>query len=439
MKTLIACGKLFAATDVAALPDQLIVVKDAIIEQVGTLTEVAAAQHIETSGLDARALANKMGARYVDLRHAFVTPGLIEGHAHIGMDPSLGMNAMMLSGGFGEIAVRAIKNAQADLMAGFTTVRDEGCFAYIDVDIRNLIAAGEISGPRLVVSGLAISSTGGHADVHFRPGVGAISFPEAHIAYVVDGADAARAAARKTIKYGADVVKLMATGGVLSSDANMGSPDLALDEMRAACDIAHGHGKIVSAHAHGAQGIKDAILAGVDSVEHGTLIDEEGCQLMAERSVTFIPTLVAHRRSVEKGQRGEIPSAWYQKACMADEHAAWGLSRLHELGCPIGFGSDVGTSGNRHGEQAEEFSLMMERGSLSAAEALLAATRVNAHMLGLADSIGTIESGKTADIVAFAGDPLSDMRAMERCVFVMRNGAIYRHDAAPEMAAMRSL
>lgn len=440
MKTLISCGELFSAMDEEVRQNQIILVEGARIECVGSLADIAAARQIGSAGLDARSVANKLGARFVDLSRAFVTPGLIEGHAHIGMDPALSMNTMMLSGGYGEIAVRAIKNAQADLMAGFTTVRDEGCFAYIDVDVRNLIDAGEISGPRLVVSGMALSSTGGHADFHLRPGVGGVAFPEAHIAYIVDGADAARAAARKTIKYGADVVKLMATGGVLSGDASMGSPDLAFDEMRAACEIAHAHGKIVSAHAHGPQGIKDAIRAGVDSLEHGTLIDEEGCQLMHERGVTFIPTLVAHRHSVEKGERGEIPPLWYRKACMADEQAAWGLTRLHELGCAIGFGTDAGTSGNRHGGQAEEFSLMMERGALTAAEVLLAATHVNAQMLGLAERIGTIEPGKTADIAAFAGNPLSDIRAMERCIFVMRDGEVYRYDAEPAMAAaMRPL
>lgn len=426
MKTLLACGKLFTAVDHDIHSDQIVVVEDARITHVGSLTRVAHELAVEARDKDAAYLAGQIGATYVDLTHAFVTPGLIEGHAHIGMDPSLGINAMLLTGGFGQITIRAIKNAQEDLFAGFTTVRDEGCFSYIDVDVRNAIEAGEILGPRLFVSGMALSATGGHADTHFRPGVGAITFPEAHISYIVNGVDEARRAVRETIKHGADVVKLMATGGVLSDDACAGAPDLAYDEMRAACDIAHAHGKTVSAHAHGAQGIKDAVRAGVDSIEHGTLIDEEGCALMVERGVTFVPTLVAHCHSVEKGERGEIPQRWYDKARIADEHAAWAITRLHELGCRIGFGTDAGTPGGTHGSQAREFALMMERGGMSPVEVLLSATHVNAELLGAADRIGTIEVGKLADIVAFPEDPTASIEALERCIFVMKDGVVYR-------------
>lgn len=435
-RQLIVCGTLFDSCTGTVKNDIAILVEGDRVAEVAPFASFAGrtgAVEGEDGQNALSRVSDALDAVPIDLSHLFVMPGLIEGHAHIGMDPALSMDRMFLYGGFGEITVRSIRNAQADLLAGFTTVRDEASFSYTDVDVRNMIDRGEIWGPRLKVSGMALTSTGGHADVRYRPGMGAITFPEAYIAYVVNGADEARRAARNVIKYGVDVVKLMATGGVLSGDASVGAPDLAYDEMKAACDIAHAHGKIVSAHAHGAQGIKDAIRAGVTSIEHGTLIDEEGCELMVERGVYHIPTLIAHHTSVEKGARGEIPQLYYEKALQCEESAATGLTRLHELGAKVGFGTDAGTPGNPHGAQADEFRLVMEAGGFTAVEVLQAATVVNAQMLGMTGQVGSLAVGAYADIAAFDGDPLQDIRAMGRCSFVMKGGTVYKRDGAAQV------
>lgn len=425
---LLKCGRVFDPEKGAVSHDIAIVVKNDRIAAMGAFDEVANRYGVQSEDYAMGHLAERLDAELVDLGDLFVMPGLIEGHAHIGMDSSLGMERMLLHGGYGEIAIRSMRNAQANLLAGFTTVRDECCFAFIDVDIRNLIDRGEVWGPRLRVSGMALSSLGGHADLHLRPGISSLSMPESHIAYLVNGADEARLAARSVIKHGADTVKLMATGGVLSSDASVGAPDLTLEEMRAASEIARSHGKTVSAHAHGSQGIKDALHAGVTSIEHGSMIDEEGCELLVESGAYIVPTLIAHRSSVEKGRLGLIPTAQYQKAVAVEEHAGWGLSRLKELGARIGFGTDAGTPGNPHGRQHDEFKLMMEQGGMTSIEVLRAATVVNAELLGMGDMVGSLAPGKYADVVAFDGNPLEDIDAIKKCVFVMKGGVVYLRD-----------
>lgn len=430
-RVLLTCGDLFDAVDGGVRRGQAVLVRGNRIERVAPLEALSKEAGVPAE--DAAGLAAVLGARLIDLSDAFVMPGLIEGHAHIGMDPSTTVDTMYLHGGYGEITVRSIKNAQADLLAGFTTVRDECSFAYTDVDVRNLIDAGEIWGPRLKVSGLCISATGGHADTTYRPGTGERSLPEAHIGYIVDGRDEATRAARTVVKYGADVVKLMATGGVLSSDASPGAPDLSYEEMKAAVDVARDHGKISSAHAHGAEGIKNAIRAGVTSIEHGTLIDEEGCEMLVEHGTYLVPTIIAHQSSIRLGEAGKLPPAYLEKARAVMRGVHTGLTRLHGMGAKIGFGTDAGTSGNAHGRQTGEFRLMMEEGGFSASEVLLAATQVNSHMLGMEHEIGSIEAGKLADIVAFPESPLSDIDVMGRVSFVMKDGRVYKLDGEPTL------
>lgn len=432
MKTLIACGSLFNAVDGRVQHSQCILVEHDRIACVGSVSDVARAYGAaDLAEGTPQHLAARLDATFEDLSHSFVMPGLIEGHAHIGMDPAIPMSTMMLDGGYGRITVRAIRNAQADLLAGFTTVRDESCFAYIDVDVRDLIDEGAVWGPRLKVSGLCLSSPGGHADMTHRPGLIQDVHAESSISYVVNGADEARRAARMVIKHGVDHVKLMASGGVLSDDAHPGAQDLLFDEMRAACEVARAHGKPVSAHAHGAQSIKDALRAGVTSIEHGTLIDREGCELLAETGAYLIPTIIAHGKIVRAAEQGNVPPAQAAKARLVMSGVRQGLSCLRELGVQVGFGTDAGTAGNYHGRQAGEFALMIEEGGFTTEQVLLAATRVNAQMLGMSDLIGSIEAGKQADIAAFDGDPFQDIHAMERCSFVMKAGETYLREGVP--------
>lgn len=402
MKTCIQCGWLFTSENEQAQKDMEVIIEDNVILSVGKMGS-----------------CQEEGMQVIDLRDKFVMPGLIDAHTHIVLNGPLDTSAVyqMLPG---DALLCAMENAQKDMQAGFTTLRDVSSIDYVDVSLRNAIQQKRVTGPRLMVSGMMLSSTGGHIDSHFVPQV-----KGAALGYVVNSPDEARKAARLNFKYGADILKLAATGGVMSMGDAPGSVDLTYEEMKAAIDIAKAHGRTSSAHAHGAEGIKNAIRAGITSIEHGMLVDEEGMQMMAEHGTYLIPTIIAAHRIVEGAQKGNLASWMVKKAEECLENHERNLSRMRELGVKVGFGSDVGTTFNYHGEQGLEFALMTEAG-FRPAETLLAATKVNAELMGLDDQIGTIQTGKLADIVAFDKNPLEDIRAMQACTFVMRDGIVYK-------------
>lgn len=404
MKKLIRCGQFFSGKDETVQENMAIIIdKNKIIE-------VCPYHQLPT-----------FDGEIIDLSNQFVMPGLIDAHVHINMNGEADMMNLISHTTIGELTLLSMNHAQKDLMAGFTTLRDEGAYGFSDVSLKNAINAGLVIGPRLLVSGMSISSTGGHGDNHLTPYMTGGSFST-----IVNSPSEARKAARYTFKYGADQIKLMATGGVISFGDEPGAPELSFEEMKAALDIANSRGKLSSAHAHGAEGIKLAIRAGITSIEHGMMIDEEGIDMLAEYGVYLIPTIIAAYRIVEFGSQSGIPAWAVEKASRCLENHGTNLKKMIKKGVKIGFGSDAATPYNKHGEQGFEFELMTRYG-FTPVQTLLCATKVNSELLKMNDKIGSIEVGKLADIVAFDKSPLLDIKAMTDCRFVMKDGVVYKH------------
>lgn len=398
MNTILHCGKLFDAVDDRVRGNMAVLVAEDRVHHVAPLEEAASWK-----------------GEVINLLDKFVMPGLIDAHVHVCADGKGGFdNAGTL---VGTCMIDAMERAQADLRAGFTTVRDEGAQNFIDVSLRDAINAGRVTGPRMLVSGLCIGATGGHADTHYAPG------HNLSTALIVDGPDEARKAARYNIKYGADQIKLMATGGVLSVGDEPGAQEMTQDEMRAAIEIAQMHGKLSSAHAHGAAGIKAAVRAGITSIEHGMLMDDECIELMAIHGTYLIPTIIAAHQIATEGASLGLNMAFIDKAKRCLENHARNLEKCRAARVRIGFGTDAGTACNPHGKQAQEFSLMVRAG-FSPIETLHAATRVNARLLGMENDLGTVETGKLADIIAMDKNPLEDIEALGRITFVMKGGTV---------------
>lgn len=402
MKKILKCGELFDSNTGTAAKNMAVVVEENKITAVLPLAE-----------------ADCSNAEVIDLSDKFVMPGLIDAHVHTCMDgaPAISYGTKMPAAA----AIDSMLTAKKDLMAGFTTIRDAGSQDYVDVAVRDAINAGKIAGPRMFVSGEPIGGTGGHADSHFRPDVvGKHTFGQ-----LIDSPDEGRKAARIAFKYGADQIKIMATGGVLSEGDEPGAPELTYEEMKAIIDVAASRGKITSAHAHGAAGIKIAIRAGITSIEHGMLMDEECIDMMVEHGTYLIPTIIAGHQIVVNGIASGIPPFAVQKAerCLENYRKLFNLA-LHR-GVKIGFGTDSGTPFNRHGEQALEFELMVGAG-FAPAQTLQCATKVNAEMMKWNDRIGSVEAGKFADLIAFDKSPLEDISVMKNCTFVMKDGKVYK-------------
>lgn len=355
---------------------------------------------------------------FIDLSDKFVMPGLIDCHVHTHMngvkDDFNGEYHLM-----GAIAFDAMRHAREDLDAGFTTIRDEGATDFVDVALRNEIEAGRIIGPRMLVSGWALGPTGGHSDLHLMP-----QYYQSPLR-IADSPCAIRQAARYNIKYGVDQIKLMVTGGVMSKGDAPGAQYMADDEILAAVETAKMHGKLSSAHAHGAAGIKAAVRAGITSIEHGMMMDEECVRLMKENGTYFVPTIIAAYQLVAHGKSVGLPDETIEKAKLCLQHHKEHLRLCREAGVKIAFGTDAGTSMNPHGKQALEFQLMVDFG-FRPGEALLCATQNAADLLRMSDSIGSLEKGKMADVIAMARNPLTDISAMQDVGFVMKAGAVIK-------------
>ena len=374
------------------------------------------------TSVEPAATAKLDGCEGIDLTGKFVTPGLIDCHMHIGMNgagSSLGTKPYT---SLGDATMEGLTNVYSDLMAGFTSVRTCGDMGYSDVAIRNAINRGDFAGPRMMVAGSNLSSTGGHSDTHYNPYLHEV---EVHSGVAGDGPTEMVKLVRTTIKHGVDFIKFMATGGVMSLGTTVGAQQMSYEEMKAICDTAKMYGMITATHAHGTSGIKDAIRAGVTSVEHGMMMDEEGIQLMKEHGTTLVPTIIAAERIIVKGKEAGTPDWAIAKAKQVYDRAHWGFTRCMEEGIPIAFGTDSGTPYNFHGKQAYEFELMVGWG-MTPLQALTAATKTASELLRKQDEVGSIEAGKYADVVAFDGDPTEDIKVMTNCTFVMKGGEVYK-------------
>jgi imidazolonepropionase-like amidohydrolase len=368
------------------------------------------------------------GAEVIDLGDATLLPGFIDAHTHVTMMYREDYTKAMLDSlqkPIPEMALDASVNARVTLMAGFTTVRDVGSSNYLDVGLRNAINRGVLPGPRMLVAVHAIGATGGHCDeTGFREGaLGKETGPEDG---VVNGPDQARRAVRLAHKYGATVIKTCATGGVLSLADAVDTPQLTQAELDALVDEAHALRLKTAAHAHGAEGAKRAIRAGIDSIEHGSFLDDEALNLMKQKGTYYVPTLMAAQGLTEQIQKGvAIPPAIRPKAEAAIAAIHQTFQRALGRGVKIGLGTDAAVY--PHGRNAEEFHQMVDLGMKPIA-ALKAGTSADADLLGLADKIGTFENGKLADVVAVPGNPVENIRQTEHVFFVMKEGTVYKNE-----------
>lgn len=363
------------------------------------------------------------GARLIDLTAAYVLPGLIDAHVHMGSsgDP-LTARLEATTNNREDDLVKAIANAAATLQAGFTTVRDLGGYPPMVRALKRGIEEGVFPGPTIVMAARMVSVTAGHGDVNgLSEELTELYRPER--LSVCDGVDDCVRATRQQIHDGAEVIKLAATGGVLSNVAGGLGQQMTSAEMVAVVTTAHQWGRKVAAHAHGTDGINAALAAGVDSIEHGTFADDATIALYRRSGAYYVPTLMAPAAARDQGRAGKLPAASAAKAEAAAGGAIKSFARAYREGVKIAFGTDTGVS--RHGDNAQEFQLMVAAG-MPGAVAIHTATVDAAALLGRADRIGTIEPGRDADIIAVTGDPAADVARLGKIDFVMRRGVVYR-------------
>ena len=371
----------------------------------------------------AASLPAPVDARKIDLGGATILPGLIDMHTHITSRPDrAGYQSLAIS--VPAVAVTGVANAMKTLQAGFTTLRTVGAPGYADVALRDSINAGETVGPRLFVSGPPIGATGGHCDENLLPA-----------AYhdrkegVADGVEEVRKKVREIHKYGADLIKICATGGVLSKGDAVGAQQMDFEEMKVAVDEAHMLGLKVAVHAHGTSGINDAIRAGVDTIEHASLADAESIALAKQKGTVFDMDIYNDDFILSEGAKMGIMPESLEKERSIGRAQRETFKRAVQAGVIMTFGTDAGVY--PHGDNAKQFAKMVEWG-MTSMQAIQAATSTAAKVLGhLGDNLGAIEPGKYADIVAVSGDPIANVAELEHVRFVMKAGVVYRQDDAP--------
>jgi len=354
----------------------------------------------------------------IELPNATVLPGLIDAHTHLTYDPRFGYEELGAS--VLRSALTGAKNARVTLQAGFTTVRNVGAEGYSDVALRDAINAGDVPGPRMLVSGPALGITGGHCDNNLLP-------YEYHATGdgVADGIAAVQHKVRENIKYGSDLIKICATGGVLSKGDDPQASQYTLEEMKAIVADAHRLGRKVAAHAHGAQGILWASEAGVDSIEHGSYIDDAGIAEMKKNGTYLVPTLYLGDWFLENAERNHVPDFLLGKAKTVMPIARKNIAHAFASGVKVAFGTDAAVY--PHGLNAREFAVMVKLG-LTPLQAIQAATVNAADLLGWSGKVGSLEPGAWADLVAVDGDPLKDVTTLEHVKFVMKGGEVVKNE-----------
>jgi imidazolonepropionase-like amidohydrolase len=400
-RTVVRAGKLLDVRTGKTLTNQVILVEDGKIVSVGPDTGATAE-----------------GAKVVDLSGKTVLPGLIDAHTHITFDPKFGYDRLAIS--LPREALIGAKNARITLLAGFTTIRNVGATEFSDIALRDAINAGDVPGPRIDASGPALSITGGHCDDNLLP-------YEWHAtqAGVADGVENVQHKVREVIKYGADVIKICATGGVLSLGDNPQHSQFTQAELNAIVADAHRLGRKVAAHAHGAEGIRWAAEAGVDSIEHGSYIDDAAIAVMKQHGTYLVPTLYLSDWFLENAPKMNVPPSMLAKGKEVMPAARKNVAHAFASGVKVGFGTDAAVY--PHGLNAHEFAVMVNLG-LTPLQAIQSATVNDADLLGWSDRVGVVEPGHYADIIAVDGDPLADVTTLERVKFVMKGGVVYKNE-----------
>jgi imidazolonepropionase-like amidohydrolase len=400
----VRCGKLLDVRSGRELNDQMVV-----FDANGTITAVGAASSTSVPA----------GVTPIDLSGATCLPGLIDVHTHLTGDPtSNGYAGLGIS--IPREAITGVKNARITVRAGFTTVRNVGASGFTDVALRDGINAGDVEGPRMIVSGPPLSITGGHCDNNLLPF-------EYHAKEegVADGPWAAREKVREVVKYGADVIKVCASGGVLSKGDQPGTPQYSLEELQAIATEAHKLGRKVAAHAHGTQSIKDSIRAGIDSIEHSSLIDDEGIALAKEHGTYLVFDIYNDDYILSEGAKAGMLPESIEKEKKIGRLQRENFRHAFQSGTKMAFGTDAGVY--PHGDNARQFSKMVEWG-MKPIDAIQAATMNAADLVGMPKAIGSLETGYYADLIAVNGDPLSDVKVLENVKFVLKGGAVVKND-----------
>jgi len=403
--TIIRAGTLIDGNGKAPIKNAVIVVRGDVIESV-------------SSGPLSPELLR--GATVVDLSQSTVLPGLIDCHDHIMGTPGDGGDTQMLQESDADQVLHGVKHARITLDAGFTTIRNVGSGSFGDISLKRAIARGDIVGPRIYGAGPGIGIAGGHADINgFRA-----DLPLRGYAQIVDGVDDVLKAIRRQVKFGADLIKITASGGVLSAGDSVHHEQYSEEELRAAVEEATRLGRRVAAHAHAAKAIVTASRAGVASIEHGSFVDDEGIKMMKEKGTYMVPTLYTLDFIINEGKQNGVPQYAIDKAIEVSKVQRGNLKKAYQAGVKFAYGTDAAVF--PHGRNAKDFAILVDQLGVPPMEAIQMATKAAADLIGISDQAGTIEKGKWADLIAVSGDPLANIRLLEDVKFVMKGGVIVK-------------